>query len=44
VVLPLSYTGYDGQLYTALLQYKRQPLSRMREQLQLQLEAMPLTW
>ena len=38
-VLPVSYTGYDGQLYHALAQYKRQRNLRVAHSLRLQLAA-----
>jgi predicted amidophosphoribosyltransferase len=38
-VLPISYTGYDGQLYHALAQYKRQRNQTVARQLRLQLAA-----
>ena len=38
-VLPLSYTGYDGQLYHVLAQYKRQRNQTVARQLRLQLAA-----
>ncbi|MGH3429853.1 MAG: hypothetical protein ACRDQZ_20170 [Mycobacteriales bacterium] len=38
-VLPISYTGYDGQLYHALSQYKRQRDRLVAMQLRIQLAA-----
>lgn len=39
VVLPISYTGYDGQLYHVLAQYKRTHDRQVGKQLRLQIGA-----
>lgn len=39
LILPLSYTGYDGQLYHVLSQYKRGGRGQAARQLRFQLAA-----